>query len=444
MALLLAAGVLLLVGYWIGPLRPLPAQIELLAVAGDVAVSQVRAEPRRTAQGGVVFAVPLAVRNVGAQSARPRRLVLNVPAYFRLTSERGQLKGEVTAGVPLRRYVVELPAPRLDPGAATQRLPGLDTIFLEPDLPRYYCELQGVQVPEFMPAPRYDATTLSDVRIFYSFAGTAGPERHTGVITVQLDPALLQVTPAALPPAFRTELEEPEARAPDLGPLSFAGARAAVCGDPEQPIQVYTVQWDGRDGGRMHVVFVDGEPRKRLYDLNRDGIVDLETWDASGDGRFEARRDARYAVPEFLLPLPPRDPSLIEPDPVPPDSAWLALFHRHADGPTRFAGSSLTPHPQITAADTVSTDTTVVTRPDESLADLADVTPATPEFLALFADTLAGPFRFSPRRTAPLQATSPAPAAPTAETAEVVADTTPPAAPAPRPRRAPLGTPIRQ
>lgn len=437
--LLLSAGVLLLVAYWIGPYRPLPARLELLAVAGDSAVPRITAEPRRTPQGSVVFAVPLAVRNVGAAPARPRRLVLNVPAQYRIASTRGRLTGDVSAGVPLRRYVVELPAPSLEPGSATVSLPGMDTIFLEPDLPRYYCTLQGMQVPEFSPGPSHDPEMLSQIRIFYSFAGTAGPERHTGVLTVQLDPALLRVTPATMPPPFSTEVREPEIAAPDVGVVAFGGARAATCGDPEQPVQLYTVIWESRAGARLYVIFVDGEPRKRLYDVNGDGIVDLETWDASGDGLFEARREARFAVPEFLLPLPPRDPSMFEPDPEQPDSAWLDLFHRFAAGPARFAESRLVPHPEVAAADTLATDSLAASPtapPGDIAADLGPVPPATPEFLALFADTLRGPFRFSRRAQAGADTAGLA-------TDTASADTTPRPRPAPR-RRPPLGTPVDQ
>jgi hypothetical protein len=184
------------------------------------------------------------------------------------------------------------------------------------------------------------------------------------------------------------------------------------------------------------VIFVDGEPRKRLYDVNGDGIVDLETWDVSGDGLFEARREARFAVPEFLLPLPPRDPSMIEPDPERPDSAWLDLFHRYAAGPARFAESTLVPHP-VAAVDTLASDSldaSPATPPTDVAADLGPVPPETPEFLALFADTLRGPFRFSRRAQA---------AADTVATDTASADTTPRPRPAPR-RRPPLGTPVDQ
>ncbi|MGH7466315.1 MAG: hypothetical protein ACREK1_14120, partial [Longimicrobiales bacterium] len=339
--LFLIAGSLLLAAYWIGPLRPIPAQLQLLAIEGDIAVEAFTAPARRTAGGSVVFPVPLAARNIGARTARPSHVTLSMPAQFRLATPRGRLTGEVTTGVPLRRYVIALPRPEIPPGTQTEVVPGLDTIYLEPDLPRYYCTTQGLDIPEFTSAPKYDPQTLSDVRIFYSFTDTEGDERQTGLLTVQLDPALLDAAPAAAPPVFRTIIEEPEARAPETGPLSFAGARTAHCGDPEQPLELYTVLWETLSGGRVFVVYVRNVGRKRLYDMNRDGIIELETWDGDADGLFEARRDARFAVPDLLMPLPPPDPALTQPDPVRPDSAWLALFHSTDRGPGRFARSSL-------------------------------------------------------------------------------------------------------
>jgi hypothetical protein len=225
-------------------------------------------------------------------------------------------------------------------------------------------------------------------------------------------------------------------------------------------------------------VYVDNVGRKRLYDLNRDGIIELETWDGDADGRFEARREARYATPAFLLPLPPRDPSMTQPDPVPPDARWLALFHRADGGPRRFAQSSLTAHPQVAVADTAAPDSAAVARQDSAAlagapaldsaaqvdaparpaaptagapveAGLGPVRQATPQFLALFADTSAGPFRFSrqpppprePARQPAATAQIPAAGPDTVAVQPVEEDTTPPP-PRPRPRRQPLGTPI--
>jgi hypothetical protein len=490
--LLVTAGIVA-ASYWIGPLRPLPAEIELLAVSDDAVRPVIDARAQVAGDGSAVrYAVPLAVRNVGATSTRVRRLVLSVPARYHVTTPRGRLTGDVTAGVPLRRYVIELGGVRLDPSPNTVRLPGLDTIWLEPDLPSYYCTISDAQIPEFLPAPDYDVGSLSDVRIFYSFAAGQPGERHTGLLTVNVDASLLRPRPAPMPPTFRTVMQEPEAEVPELGVLFHAGTRRAFCGDPEQPVELYTVLWETASGGRFYVVDVNGEPRKHLYDLNGDGVIELETWDADGDGLFEARREARYAVPDFLVPRPPRDPEMLRPDTVPPDPAWVALFHNTASGPWRFAvqrrADSLAAEnarmfAAAAAAAAAAADTSAgaaaapgvgasggaVPASVAAALDVSDVAPPDEAWLARFHDVAAGPFRFSPRPAAPVvrepqpqpgQPSVPGtqPGAPTfgapapgQQAATPPADTaaraepadTPVARPAPPPRRRqPLGTPV--
>ncbi|HEX2166984.1 MAG TPA: hypothetical protein VHG09_07050, partial [Longimicrobiales bacterium] len=407
--LFLIAGGLLLGAYWLGPLRPIPAHLQMLAIEGNVAIERVAVEPRRTPQGGIIFPIPIAVRNVGAQEARPSAVVLSVPPQFRISTTRGRITGNVTPGVPLRRFPIALERTEIEPDSQTQVLPGLDTIYLEPDLPRYYCTIHGPQIPEFISAPEYDPQTLSDIRIFYSFDDALGPERQTGLLTVELDPQLLDVAPAPNPPTFPTVIQAPEARAPETGTLLFDGARTAHCGDAERPVELYTTAWETLDGGTVLVVYVDNVGRKRLYDMNGDGIIELETWDSDGDGRFEARREARYAIPDFLMPLPPRDPSMAGPDPLPADSAWLALFHSPRSGLDRFAESPLVAHPPVAVADTTAVDSAGAVPGEPAVAaatrlppvDVSNVRPATPAFLSLFADTAAGPFRFSQRPRAP-------------------------------------------
>src|SRR5690606_25167167 len=140
--------------------------------------------------------------------------------------------------------------------------------------PRYYCHLQGLNIPEFEAAPGLDPAVLSDVRIFYSFTDGRDDDRHTGLLTVSLDPERIRVEPAPVPPLFSTVVRLPEAPAPPVGPSWFAGARRAHCGDPMQPIELYTVLWENASGGRLFTVYVDGIGRKRLYDLNRDGVIE--------------------------------------------------------------------------------------------------------------------------------------------------------------------------
>jgi len=412
--------------YWIGPLRPFPAEFELGVLQQGALHTDVGLPGVRTPDGAVQFAMPLGLRNVGARPGSPERITLSVPAQYRVFTRAGMLPVEVSAGVALRRYIMNVRTTPMQPDSAAFRLPGLDTVWLEADLPRYYCTLQGVNVPEFVPAPHYDAATLGHVRLFYSIDDGASDTRNTGLLTVRLPQELLDYTPAPMPPTFRTVIEEPEAQAPELGALVNAGTRTALCGDPQSAIELYTVLWKTTAGGRMYVIYVDGAPRKHLYDLNDDGVVELETWDGDGDSRFESRREARFQVPEFLLPLPPRDPSMLAPDSVPPDSAFLAVFHDVAAGPRRFALQARTDSVRA-AADTMvralAQDTTPVAAPD-------------PAWLQLFHETGAGPFRFTRRPAAPV--------VPDTAVADTVARDTTPAPRAPqRPRGPrPLGTPV--
>ncbi|HSJ06026.1 MAG TPA: hypothetical protein VK936_04940 [Longimicrobiales bacterium] len=435
--------------YWIGPLRPLPAELELVVLAGDEPVDELAVPGELDAETGAVrFAVPLAVRNTGARPGTPRRITLSVPGRYRLITARGVLDSEVTPGVPLRRYVLSVSAPAIAPDGPPVRVRGLETVWIEPDLPSYYCMPVG-DIPEFMPAPHIDAGTLADVRIFYSLTSREAERRRTGVLTLRLDPSRLQATPAAMPPVFPTSFEEPEVEAPDLGPLLYGGERRSYCGDPEQPMELFTVVWQTAAGGRFYVIYIDDAPRKHLYDLNGDGTIDLETWDATGDGRFEARREARYAVPEFLVPSPRRRADSLEPDTVPPDSAWLAVFNDPAAGPFRF-----TRRP----AETGAAPGAVPGAPSPRTAAVEPLPPPDSAWLDLFLDTERGPFRFT-RRAEPQQAepgepgdvpTQPLPGdtspqttpQPEAEPAEGP-PAEPPAASPPSPRRTvPLGTPV--
>jgi hypothetical protein len=428
LALILAAG-----AYWIGPAWTPPPQLRLVVFAGDSAVEQVRVRgDYDEATRQLRFALPLAVQNVGTDASQPRRLELSVPGRFAVSTRRGRLTGAVTPGVPLRRYTIELVAPVVQPGAPPQPLRGLETIWLEPDLPRYYCAEYGDGIPEFVPAPHYDAATIAEVRIFYSVSTRETQARSTGLLTVMLDPQQLDVTPAAMPPTFPTLIHDQEVEAPDLGPLLYRGSRTAWCGDPEQPMELFAVSWQTAGNARLYVIHVRGQPRKHLYDLNGDGIIELETWDIDGDGRFEARRQARFPVPEFLIPLPVQRAELLLPDTVPPDSAWLALFHNAGAGPFRFALDARTAARPIR-------DPAVA---GETAAAMEPLPPPDPAWLQLFLDAGAGPFRFT--RRAPAEP-PPGIARDTSLVAEP--DTLAPpdtAAPAPRPAPPPrpLGTPV--
>lgn len=354
-----------------GPAREPPPDVELVALDNGQPAVALEVAGTRAADGDALrFAVPLAARNRGTGAVVPRRVALSVPGRFWVAGPGGvRLPAEVTPGVALHRHVIELEPVPLPPDGEPHPLPGLELVLLEPDLPRYSCTARGDIIPEFIPAPALDPRTLANVLIFYSVELNGYAGRSTGLLTVRLDPAQLEVAPAPLPPVFpATTLDVPDTRPPDPGVLRFAGTRAAWCGDPEQPMTLFTALFEGPGGARAYAIHVDGRARKRLYDLTGDGVIDLETWDADGDGRFDTRRRARFAVPGFLVPLPPRNPQLREPITTPPDSAWLALFHDVAAGPFRFARWAAQqpppPEPAAAAAPAARPPPDTVPRPD--------------------------------------------------------------------------------
>src|SRR5207253_7505707 len=94
---------------------------------------------------------------------------------------------------------------------------------------------------------------------------------------------------------------------------------------------------------RYFVVYYGSNPRKWLFDLNSDSIIEMEMWDSDQDGKFESRRAARMMIPSFLMPY--------------------------------------------TAADTALADS--------AAAALMDTTATTPEWLRTFYDTTAGVLRYT-------------------------------------------------
>src|SRR5690606_24345883 len=75
----------------------------------------------------------------------------------------------------------------------------------------------------------------------------------------------------------------------------------ATCGDPQQPVRLQSVVYQGNDGGRFIVVYHEGAPRKYLKDMNADSIVEREMWGHDGDGACEATRTTLYTIQESLV-----------------------------------------------------------------------------------------------------------------------------------------------
>ncbi|HEY0303753.1 MAG TPA: hypothetical protein VGC44_02215 [Longimicrobiales bacterium] len=357
-AMFFIAVLLLGAAFWIGPLRSRPAQLRLLALSGDGRFSEYVGIPARWAdtlpagsESAVRFPLVLAVHNSGAAAAQPQLLSLSLPARYRVAGKNGPLEHRTTMGNPLARYELPVRTARLEPNRPPTIIPGVDTLWIEPLTPSLYCTALSDSVPEFVPAPPVDPAALALLRIFYSFEGRRIRQRQTGLLTVQVDPSLIRRNSSAPLPVFETVITKPEAPRPELGPLHYAGARLSPCGDPSQPIELHSALWETEVGGRFFVLYNGDKPRKYLFDLNRDSIIELEMWDADGDGKFEARRAARITVPGFLMPLPkPRADSVaaaaaLAGDTVKLDSAWLRTFHDTLGGPLRF-GAPRRPAPR--------------------------------------------------------------------------------------------------
>jgi hypothetical protein len=204
----------------------------------------------------------------------------------------------------MARYRIDVPATRAASGALAGYLPVLDTVWLEPIIPSFYCIALSDSVPDFIPAPPAPVEAIARVRIFYSFTAEDLEDPQTGLLAVQLDPTLLELKTPPSPPVFPTEYHDPVVPPPFLGMLEYGGNRRALCGDPQDPIEILSTLWETPGGGRFFVLDYGGAPRKYLFDLNRDSIIELEMWDASGAGQFNARRQAHLPIPSFLLPPP--------------------------------------------------------------------------------------------------------------------------------------------
>jgi hypothetical protein len=349
-ALILLVGAGLAAAFWIGPLKPVPAELQLLALGQDGrygAAVELRGAVRDSlaAPGPRDDRYPLllATRNVGARTTTPSVLSLSLPARFRLVDGTGTpYPPERSPNNPLLRYRLRLPSESFEPDSQVRPLARIDTLWLEPVLHDYDCLLGADRVPEFVPTPTYDPGRLSRVAVFYSFIGDSPGVRQAGSLELRVDSARLRRRPAPAPPNNRPVVTEPAAPMPVLGALGYLGTRRTECGDPMLPVELQTFAWQTADGGLFLVLYQGGAPRKYLFDLNADSIVELEMWDPDGDGDFEASRPTRLPLPEYLLPHVMTDVR-----PIALDSAWLANFHDVADGPFRFLPDSLRPDRRI-------------------------------------------------------------------------------------------------
>lgn len=304
--LVLAAAVALVLVIRLLPGSPAEPPLHLVALGADGTFHDtlyVPASWRDTATGATVrVPLVLGVRNTGARPARPARLSVSLPVRFRLTDSGARLTPELQVGSPLVTYAVDTELGPVEPGRLPSLLPGLDTVWLEMLIPAYHCVLLGDSVPEFIPAAPPPVSAMSDVRMFYSFDGGDLAQRRTGTLSVRLDTALLAVDVPPMPPSFPVVADTARA-SPDVGELRYAGSRLTPCGGPQNPLMLRSTLWFTAAGGRVILLAHGGTVRKRLYDLNGDGVLERESWDADGDGTFETTRQARLPIPGPLLPV---------------------------------------------------------------------------------------------------------------------------------------------
>jgi hypothetical protein len=309
-ALLVAAVVLMP-----GSTRPGVLQLVALGPDGQFGDTVHIDTPGLDTTGDVVARVPLvlAVRNVGSAPIRPDTLELNLPARDRLlTSEGRVLAGNTLTGSPLTRYVLGPDFPSIEPGRLPTLLPGSDTLWVEIVVPSYYCVLLADSVPQFIPAPRPDLSTLAQIRIFYAFYGKHVPGRQTGMLEMRIDPHSL---PRDTTSRVTIVDRRAEAHLPDPSTLREVGSRTTTCGEGDTPVTIRSTLWETPTGGRVFTLDFAHVTRKRLYDLNRDGIIE---WESSNAGSVQRARPVNFPIPDFLIPVTPPKADSAAPRPPPP------------------------------------------------------------------------------------------------------------------------------
>jgi hypothetical protein len=288
------------------------AELELLAVGPDGQFHHILDVPPDWSDTETVtpdavarFPLILGVRNVGYANARPGRLILSVPARYRITDAWGeQLPTAYDPASPLVSYLIYPRLETVEPGRLPTLLPAHETLWVEAVVPRYYCVELAQAIPEFVAAPPPPLQAMSEIVLFYAFQDGDLDRRQTGTLTLRVDTTLLAVTMPEQPPTFPMHTD-PQQAWPDLGPLQYVGTTDIRCGEPEAPMEMVSTVWETDGGARVITLSYDGAVRKYLFDANGDGIIDRESWDPEGYGRFTATRRAHFPIPSFLLPETP-------------------------------------------------------------------------------------------------------------------------------------------
>ena len=358
--LLLVAGIVL-AGYWMVPWRGPAAELQLVALRPDGTFAQtvvgvphgtsrgavsvvdsLDAAPFQARQGVVRRGVPLVlgIANAGSQPGRPERLTLAFPRWYRLVDPGPEVRREASPDEALQRYVIETDFPLIRAGRVPTLLPVVDTLWIEPWVPDYYCTADVDSVPRLMPSVPPDTAGPVEVRIFYSFEGENLQRRQTGLLVVELPEEMFPTSSAPDIAQGPVEMMQPHAQRPEMGVLISGGSREAECGPPGDPMRLFSALWLTADSGRMISVHYGGQARKEFYDLDRDSIIELEMWDPDGDGEMEAWRRVRLAIPEYLLPEPPPAPVVVAFDSLAADSLAAAYDSTIAPGDAPMTGAA--------------------------------------------------------------------------------------------------------
>lgn len=319
------------------------AVLELVALGdGGRYAPSVRIPPSRmdtsAAAPEVAARIPLvlAVRNLGGESAHPERLRLSVPVFFRIQVDGRRLLDRASSDGPLIGYRLDTRTLSIPPEGEGGAVALRDTVWLEVLMPAFYCAIIGDSVPAFISAPPIPVEPLAHVRMFYVLEGGDLDYPQTGLLELRLDPTRLRL-PAnnEFVDSSPMRIYRDEAPFPSFSALRRSGSRRSLCGGIGDALQFRTFLWTTPGGGRFFVIHYGGVPRKYLFDMNRNNIIELEIADMDGNGTFEASRSLRLPIPRFLVPQPDgRRFRLVDREPLTPEEfARLRAFGSALAGP---------------------------------------------------------------------------------------------------------------
>lgn len=313
----LVLGVLVVAGaaVWsVGPIRPFGENVSLLALGADGAFgSDVRLDPVDASAQELRFPLILGFQNDGARAVRPAVVHISIPARYRLIYESGiALESEPGDGGPLVRYTFAMPGEEIEPDVLPVVMAGAEDLHLAFARPSITCRLDA-GVPVFAPAPPYPAEQLAEIEVFWSIETEDAGRRQAGTMRLWFDPAHVRPVRPTDAVFGAVTVERPDVQMPRVPLTALEGVRESTCGEPGRAEEMRSTAWT-TSNGRFLILSFRESPRKYLFDLDGNGIIELEAWDIDGDGHFEARRNTSFPIPPELLPPPPLVPDSLRSD----------------------------------------------------------------------------------------------------------------------------------